>query len=290
MEEKIAVLGGKGGVGKSLVASSLSVLLSREKKIIALDCDVDTPNLAIWLGEKRRGKIAKKVFLSKKPVFRKKKCKNCSYCLKKCPFSALYIDKKGAMKVNKFLCEGCGLCQLFCPPGSLYLRSVLGGEVRVQKTKHGFPLFSGHLLPGEEASGKMVEAIKEEARKRGDSLQVIDSPPGRGCPVKAILKDSSFALLVSEPTLAAFADLKRTLDLVFYFQLPWALVINKWQINESIGKRMEKWAGKNFLGKISYDLKIFDYIDNLVPPIEKDSLFQKEFTFIYKRLLGKLAL
>jgi len=51
---KIAVASGKGGVGKSMLASSLAMLFSQEEKVVALDCDVDAPNLHLWLGENEK--------------------------------------------------------------------------------------------------------------------------------------------------------------------------------------------------------------------------------------------
>ena len=45
---KIVVASGKGGTGKSMLASSLALLFS--EKIVACDCDVDAPNLGLWLG------------------------------------------------------------------------------------------------------------------------------------------------------------------------------------------------------------------------------------------------
>ena len=40
----IAVTGGKGGTGKSTVASSLAVVMAKRKKILLADADVDCPN------------------------------------------------------------------------------------------------------------------------------------------------------------------------------------------------------------------------------------------------------
>jgi MinD superfamily P-loop ATPase len=42
---KIVVASGKGGVGKSMLASSLALLFAKDKKVVACDCDVDAPNL-----------------------------------------------------------------------------------------------------------------------------------------------------------------------------------------------------------------------------------------------------
>ena len=48
---KIVIASGKGGVGKSILASVLAMLFAKTRKITAVDCDVDAPNLHLWLGE-----------------------------------------------------------------------------------------------------------------------------------------------------------------------------------------------------------------------------------------------
>jgi len=45
---KIVVASGKGGTGKSMLASSLALLFSEVTSVVACDCDVDAPNLGLW--------------------------------------------------------------------------------------------------------------------------------------------------------------------------------------------------------------------------------------------------
>lgn len=44
---------------------------------------------------------------------------------------------------------------------------------------------------------------------------------GIGCPVIASLKGASFVVLVTEPTPSGFSDLKRILEIVNYFKIPY---------------------------------------------------------------------
>jgi len=69
----------------------------------------------------------------------------------------------------------------------------------------------------------------------------LDSAPGTGCPVIASLQDSDFVVLVTEPTPLAFTDLKRVLEVVEHFKIPWQVVINKWDINKDLSNKIEKW-------------------------------------------------
>ena len=67
-------------------------------------------------------------------------------------------------------------------------------------------------------------------------------------------------------------------------------MINKWDINKELSKKIEKWSEKNFLGKISYDKKVIQAIVNLKPVIETDSIVVKEIKKIFENLIKNLNL
>jgi len=288
--KKIAICSGKGGVGKSMLCSALVMLFAKDKKkIVAVDCDVDAPNLAVWLGEPEGWEKVEKVSVSEKPIIDSSKLtkKEAKQCAGKCRFNALEIEK-GELKLNPFLCEGCGACEIFCPKGVIEMKPVKNGEIRSKEIKYGFPLISGQLYPGETGSGKIVSEIKRRAEKFDRDLMLIDSAPGTGCPVIASLQDANFTILVTEPTLSGFSDLKRVLKVVNHFQISWGLVINKWGINLELSNKIKKWAGKRFLGKISYDKNIFKAVSSLTPIMETNLKAKEEIKFIYDKLNKEL--
>jgi len=187
---KIVIASGKGGVGKSMLTSTLAMLFVKNKKVIAVDCDVDAPNLVIWLGGVRSWDKTLPVITSAKPEIDFKKlctrasparsvCDSCGLCAEKCYFEAIKIVK-GKPKINPFLCEGCGVCEVICPQKAITLKPVQNGEIRIKKIKYGFFLISGQLYPGETGSGKIVTEIKKEAEKFKYDLMLIDSAPGTG--------------------------------------------------------------------------------------------------------------
>jgi len=286
---KIVIISGKGGVGKSMLTSTLAMLFAERQKIVAVDCDADAPNLAIWLNEIGKWNKIIPVITSARPEIDYQKCNGCGLCAKNCRFSAIKMIKDKP-KVNPFLCEGCGTCEVICPKGAIKLKPVQNGEIKIKKTKYGFPLVSGQLYPGETGSGKVVTEIKKEAEKFEHSLMIIDSSPGTGCPVIASLQDSNFAVLITEPTLSGFSDLKRVLKVVNHFNIPWSLVINKWDINPQMSSRIEKWASTKFLGKISYDKKIFQAVSNLKPILSSNLKAKAEIQDIFRRLINILNL
>lgn len=147
---------------------------------------------------------------------------------------------------------------------------VENAEIRIKDNVHGFPLVSAQLYPGESGSGKIVEEIKKRAEIFDHKVMLLDSPAGTGCPVIATLKDADFAVLVTEPTPSGLSDLQRVLTVVNHFQIPFGVVINKWDINPSLTLRINNEFGGKILGKITYDKKIFEAIANLIPIMETD--------------------
>jgi MinD superfamily P-loop ATPase len=283
---KIVVASGKGGVGKSMLASSLALLFSKGKKVVACDCDVDAPNMGLWLGVEdydKKGKISTSV----KAEINKNKCTHCGKCKEICRFSAIEL-KEDAYKVNPFLCEGCGACKIICPAGAIELKEVKNGELREKQTKHGFPIVSAQLYPGEAGSGKIVEVLRKKAEEFEHDFMIMDAAAGIGCPVIASVRGTDFAVLITEPTPSGFSDLKRILKIVNHFNVPYGVVINKWDIHKKTSKEIEKWAGKKLLGKISYDKKVIDSIVDMQPVLFSDSKAVSEIRKVYGRLKEKI--
>jgi len=280
---KIAIVSGKGGVGKSMLTSSLVMFFSQKKKVVAVDCDVDAPNLHLWLGEDEKWDETKKVSVSEKPIIDFKKCIGCGQCVEICAFDALKL-RKGKPALNQFFCEGCGACEVVCPVKAITMKKVKNAEIRVKKNVYGFPLISAQLYPGETGSGKIVDQIKEKAEGFKHELMVLDSPAGIGCPVIATLNGTDFAILISEPTPSGFSDMKRVLTVVNHFKIPYGVVINKWDINPEQSSEIEKWAKNKLLGKVSYDKQIFRAISDLKPIIKTNLAVKKEIKEIYTKL------
>ncbi len=286
---QIAVASGKGGVGKSMLASSLVTLLSLEKEVVAVDCDVDAPNLHLWLGESEQWDEVEKVSVSEKPVVDREKCIGCGQCVENCAFDAVTLEG-GKPVFNQFFCEGCGACEVVCPVNAIRMEPVKNAEIRVKKEASPFPLVSAQLYPGETGSGKIVDLIKQKGEHFQHEVMVLDAPAGIGCPVIAALNGVDFAILITEPTPSGFSDLKRVLPVVKHFKIPYGVVINKWDINPAENNKIEAWAGDNFLGKISYDQRIFQAIARLEPIMGGDLKAKEEIKDIYTKLKANKAL
>jgi len=280
---KIVVASGKGGVGKSMLASTLLMLFSKKYQVIAVDADVDAPNLNLWLGGVKKWDQIEKLSLSEKAVAVNRDCPECRQCAEICQFGALSFQDN-RLKVNPFLCEGCGACHQVCPAGTIKMIKGVNAELMVKNDLFGFPLVSAQLYPGETGSGKIVDQIKEKAESFKCQIMILDAPAGTGCPVIAAVNGADFSVLITEPTPSGFSDMKRALTVVNHFKVPYGVVINKWDIDPAESSRLEKWAGDRLLGEISYDKRIFQAIADLKPIIETNLPVKKEIEEIYHQL------
>lgn len=280
---KIAVASGKGGVGKSMLASSLAMLFAKEKKMVAVDCDVDAPNLHLWLGEGERWDKVEKISTNEKPVIDLKKCTGCGKCVEICAFQALQLIEEKPV-LNEFFCEGCGACEVVCPVKAIKMEKIENADIRIKRNVQGFPLISAQLYPGETGSGKIVDEIKRRAEGFEYEMMILDSPAGTGCPVIAALNGTDFVVLITEPTPSGFSDLKRVLTVVNHFKIPYGVVINKWDINKEVNQEIRDWSKEKFLGEIDYDKRIFQAIAQLKPILVTDLPAKKQIEGIYDKL------
>ncbi len=263
--KQIAIASGKGGVGKtSLVASFASFA-----NAVVADCDVDAPNLHLIF----KPEIEEKIPFEGMEVaeISEEKCIKCGACEGACRFEAIEN-----FKVIEEKCEGCSVCQLVCPVNAIEMKKRISGHIYVGNTRFGKFVY-GLLKPGEEASGKLVtqvrRAAEEIAKKDGKELILIDAPPGIGCPVIASIGNTNLVVIVTEPTMPAIHDMKRVLSVAEHFKVKAVVVINKYDINEEMGRKIEAFCNENgieIVGKIPFDKKFVEAMINEKNIVEYD--------------------
>lgn len=268
--KEVVVLSGKGGVGKSSVAASLGTLLSKKRRMVLVDCDVDAPNLALIFGAKADTSLD--VFSSEKAFIDYERCSECFTCVQTCRFHAIVEAEKPV--VVPFYCEGCGACAIACPEDAIEIRPVANGKIDISKS-NGTSIVTGALKIGESGSGNLVFKVRKEARKKaeenGVEMILIDGPPGIGCPVIASVSGTDYVIAVTEPTPAALNDLKRVLEVVKHFKIPAGVVINKAGLNDAVSKKIKDFArsaGLSILAEMPYDLSIPKSLVQARPVVE----------------------
>ena len=304
--KKIAVISGKGGVGKTSLVASLASIAHKDHDVnlIVLDCDVDAPNLALILPAKNEEDILiQDMFTTKKATFLEKKCTQCKQCYDEhfCEFNALNWDENNNVPIIDYLaCEGCGACKVLCPESAFEINPVKSGEIISYETSSELPLIYGKTKLGSTTSGLLVSEVKEHAnhlKKYEDTnLILIDGPPGIGCPVIATVSGLDYVVAITEPTPSGLHDLKRALEMVNQFNIPFGIVINKADLKSASQKQLNSYIKKSnheILGKINFDLSIPEAMSYAKPVVDyaPESGASQAINNIYtklKHILSKL--
>ncbi len=254
--KELVIISGKGGTGKTSVTASFAVLADRP---VVCDCDVDAADLHLVLEPTIRERH--EFESGHEAVIRQNDCTGCGICQDLCRFGAI-SNNVDMFHIDSISCEGCGVCVRFCPEGAIDFPLRRCGEWFVSDTRCG-PMVHARLGVAAENSGKLVSTVRQEARHLAEegnlNMVIVDGPPGIGCPVIASLTGASQVLVVTEPTVSGEHDLERVLSLARHFQIPAAICVNKFDINEEMTKRIEDRAlsaGATVAGRIRYDASV----------------------------------
>ena len=218
---RIAVASGKGGTGKTTVATNLAYVASLSGRTVAyVDCDVEEPNGHLFL---------KPEWLVRKPVTRlvpqvnEKRCTRCGRCGEICQYSAI-VPLGVTILVYAELCHSCRGCVRVCPAGAITetpreIGSLdMGGSGAIQ-------FISGMLNIGEGMSPPLIRQVKSAPPTT--DVSIIDAPPGTSCPVIESVRGADFLVLVTEPTPFGLNDLKLAVEMGRALNLPLGVVVNR---------------------------------------------------------------
>jgi MinD superfamily P-loop ATPase len=214
----ISVASGKGGTGKTTVATNLAYSIGNNVQI--LDCDVEEPNAHLFLNPKieRTDTVYVPV-----PKIDDAKCTYCRKCSEICRFRAIAVVGETILTFPE-LCHSCGGCEQVCPENAI---TETGREIG--ETEKGYidaiDFVNGRLRVGEAMSPPLIKKVRSFVQ--ADKINIIDAPPGTSCPVIAAMKDTDFVLMVTEPTPFGLHDLKLAVEAVKMLGIPHGLVINR---------------------------------------------------------------
>ncbi len=281
---KITVTGGKGGTGKSTVATNLALLLSKKHKVVFVDADVECPNDHILLSAKLENEEEVKLF---KPKFDYSKCTKCGLCVQNCSENAILQFKEGYPFLMPTLCSGCRTCQLVCPvEGAILDDYRLVGHTYRTKVRDNLELVTGVLAEGEERSYPTVLAARQRAMNIDANIYLFDTMPGTGNHVAAAIEDSDIVITVTEPTPLGRHDLEMILKLLKKLKLKAWVVINRSDISTISHDEILKKYDAEIIAEIPMLEEILKSYVSGVPVVEKfpDSRATKIFEDITKRI------
>ncbi len=248
--KQLLILSGKGGTGKTTVASAF-IKLARAR--VYADCDVDAPNLHLVLEQAADPRRTDYYGLPKARID-EQVCIECDLCRHYCRFDAIRVEP--IYKVDDYACEGCGVCAYICPVGAVSLHPAVAGQLSLYQNDAVFS--TAQLKMGSGTSGKLVTEVKKQMMTVAvdAELAIIDGSPGIGCPVIASLSGVDMVLIIAEPSISGISDMERIIRTARQFQTRIAVCVNKYDTSPGKSEKIAAFCGLNNLplvGFIPYD-------------------------------------
>jgi len=274
----ISIASGKGGTGKTTVATNLALSIGSDVQL--LDCDVEEPNAHLFI---RPIFNKTKTIYTPVPEVDAQKCNLCGQCGEICQFKAIVVIGDVVLPFPE-LCHSCGGCMAVCPEDAITETGRELGVIR-QGYRNGIEFIGGELRVGEAMSPPLIREVR--AFTRPDKFTIIDAPPGTSCPVIAAMKDTDFVLLVTEPTPFGLYDLKLAVGAVKLLNIPAGLVINRSDIGDHKVQTYAKEVGLPILMEIPFDRRIAEVYSRGEMVIEAIPEFKENFHQLYRKIVER---
>jgi MinD superfamily P-loop ATPase len=282
----IAIASGKGGTGKTAVATALAQTLARTGlSVSCLDCDVEAPNAHIFI---RPNLLDCKPVEMLIPQVDANLCTGCGECAKVCQFHAIVVLGRQTL-VFPELCHGCGSCTLVCPEGAIKEAPRIMGILEGGLSPDGINFGRGVLNVGEPMAVPVIAQLKKWRDLMDAEVVVVDSPPGASCPVVESVRGADFVLLVTEPTPFGLHDLRQAYELTRELDIPAGTIINRDGIGNSDVDGYCEEVGLPVLLRIPLERKIGEGIAQGKTLLEVYPEYEESFRTLYKQIAGLIA-
>jgi len=249
---RIVVASGKGGTGKTTVATSLALVAAEQETVRFLDCDVEAPNAGLFLDP---------VFDTHKevgiliPEVDESTCAFCGKCAEVCQFHAIAVIGKKTL-VFPELCHGCGSCTRVCPENAISEHLNVMGVLESGPAARAVNFAQGMMNIGEPMAVPIIRELKKWEHNNNVKIEIRDAPPGASCPVVESIRGANFVLLVTEPTPFGLHDLKQVAEITRDLDLPTGVVVNRDGIGDNAVQEYCDESGIPILMRIPMDIQI----------------------------------
>jgi len=279
---KIAIASGKGGTGKTTVATNLAKCLSETDNVVLADLDVEEPNSALFLkAELVKEEIKYKMI----PHWNESKCESSGICQKVCNYNAIMLLGSQVL-VFKELCHSCYACVELCPNNALVMKPERIGVLRYYHSE-GLDFVEGRIDIGVEQTVPLIEKTKKfvDTHFKNTEIKLYDSPPGTSCPVIEATKDTDLVILVTEPTPFGLHDLTLSVETMRALGKRFCVVVNRWDLGNEDVLDYCKRENIEIIAKIDNNRRAAelyskgDLLYDKLPDFKKEILNIKEYIF-----------
>jgi MinD superfamily P-loop ATPase len=281
----IAVASGKGGTGKTTVATNLALSIDGSQYI---DCDVEEPNGNLFLRAEIETRQEGTIPM---PAIDEDRCTLCGDCARACEFNALAVSKERVLLFSD-LCHGCGVCSYVCPePGAITEKPRRLGEIELGRVRRphasDIAFTQAHLDIGALLVTPLIKGVKETANP--ESTVILDAPPGTSCPVVETLRGSDYCLLVTEPTPFGLNDLQLAVGMVRELEIRFGVVVNQSDSGNDEVTAYCKQEGIPVLLEIPFSRELAIAYSNGVPIVEQDAGYRARFQRLFQDIQGEVG-
>jgi len=270
----ISIASGKGGTGKTTIATSLALAVSN---IQFIDCDVEEPNSRIFLKPTIENSQEVNILFPEVDI---ESCTFCGKCAEFCQFNAISVLEDNVL-IFKELCHYCGGCKIVCPNDAISESKRSIGKIEMGNL-NGIEFIDGALTVSYPTPTPVIKQMKSYISKELDTI--IDSPPGTACPMVESVENSDFCILVTEPTPFGLNDLKLAIDVAEKMNIRYGVIINQSDIGDNKVKEFCSKKGIEILLEIPYSRKIaegYSRGENLISVIPE---YESKFKNLYKKI------
>jgi len=271
----ISIASGKGGTGKTTVATNLAVSLG--KGVQLLDCDVEEPNAHLFIKPEFEKTISVGMPV---PEVDEQKCTHCGQCAEICQFKAIVVIAETVLPFHE-LCHWCGGCMLVCSEKAITEGTRELGTIEIGH-RNGLEFIHGTLRVGEAMSPPLIRKVRSYAKP--DRVTIIDAPPGTSCPVIASIKGADFVLLVTEPTPFGLHDLKLAVGAVRLLGVPCGLIINRSDMGDDHVREYATGEGLPILMEIPFDRRIAEAYSRGQMLVDVQPEWKERFIGLFTRI------
>jgi len=269
----ISIASGKGGTGKTTIATNLAVSLGTNVNL--LDCDVEEPNDHIFIQPDIN--YTERVSL-RVPQVDMNKCTLCGLCQEICQFQAIVVVGKTVLTFPE-LCHSCGGCMEVCSEDAI---TEIDREMGIFESgsRDGLEFAYGRIFVGQVMAVPVIERVRDAVQP--DKVNIIDAPPGTSCPVISSVKNTDFVILVTEPTPFGLNDLKLAVGMVKILNIPHGIIINRSDLGDDKVKEYAREENIPILMEISFSRQIAETYSQGKLLIEELPDWKEKFIHLYE--------